>query len=699
MGKGAFFLAVLWLELQLATVAVAGPAVVDDARLSHSATEPQNWLTHGGAHPDWYFSALDKIGVGNVGRLRPAWVVELDTSRGQEATPLIADGTLYTTTAWSKVLAVDAGTGKVKWSFDPDVSGHAAYKSCCDVVNRGPALYMDKLYLSTIDGRLIALNAATGKLVWSVLTVDPAKMYAITGAPRVMQGRVLIGNGGGELGSRGYVSAYDASSGKMLWRFYTVPGSPEAAPDGAASDSALNNIARSTWRGHTYEAGGGGQVWNAITPDEKLGQIYVGTANPFPWNPKFRSGQQNDYLFTDSIVALDARTGRYRWHYQEVPDDAWDYDAAEDMILLDTRIDGQDRQVLMQAAKDGFFYVLDRKTGKLLSATAYVEGITWASGVDQVSGRPLVNPGASYENGAFNMSPGPAGAHSWRPTSYNPGTGLVYIPSSEAPFRIAGADSYKFEDGVDDIGIAMRAPAVAQKGPASVARAAEFLVAWNPLARRYAWKVPTVGGGGVLSTGGNLVFQGQHRKGTAGELVAYRADTGQQLWSFSMPNAVLTGPVTYSVAGEQYVAVMAGAGGSADLISRGSNAALTPAAGKLIAFKLDGTANLPDDPPEAPAAQKVSVAVSAQEVEKGANLYARYCSRCHARDAQSRNVIPDLRRVPPLNDAAAWQAIVIDGALEPAGMIGWKHFLSVQDAEDIRAYVASQARDLAALPH
>ena len=692
MTKRISLLSALWLGLQLEAALAAPHAIVDDARLSKAASEPQNWLAHGGAHPDWYFSALNEIDATNVGRLRPAWFVELDTSRGQEATPLVADGTLYTTTAWSKVLAVDARTGRVKWRFDPKVPGHAGYKSCCDVVNRGPALYQANLYISTIDGRLIALSAATGKLLWSVLTVDPARMYAITGAPRVMQGKVIIGNGGGELGARGYVSAYDASNGKLLWRFYTVPGTSGEASDGAASDVALTQIARPTWSGYSYESGGGGQVWNAIAPDPRLGQIYIGTANPFPWNPKFRSTQQNDYLFTDSIVALDARTGKYRWHYQEVPDDAWDYDATEDMILLDARIDGEDRPVLMQAAKDGFFYVLDRKTGKLLSATAFVERMTWASGVDMTSGRPLINPESSYAEGSFTAHPGPNGAHSWRPSSYDPLTGLVYIPTAETGIRFTGEESYEFQEGADDLGVEAT-PVVGGNAPAD-RRPSEYLLAWNPLARRREWQVPTVGGGGVLSTAGNLVFQGQHRKGTAGEFVAYSADTGKQLWSFSTPNAVLTGPVTYSVAGEQYVAVMTGAGGSADLFLPGSATPFMSTTGKLIAFKLDGTATLPPDPQEAPPVWPVTVTASEQAVHEGSVLYAKYCVRCHGRGAKSRNVVPDLRRVPPLGDAAAWKAIVIDGALEEGGMIGWKRFISAQDAENIRAYVAAQAQEL-----
>ena len=680
MSKKTSFCGALWLGLQLGVALAAPHAIVDDARLSKAAAEPQNWLAHGGAHADWYFSALDKLTPANVGRLRPAWVVDLDTSRGQEATPLIADGTLYTTTAWSKVLAVDARTGRVKWSFDPKVPGHAGYKSCCDVVNRGPALYGSNLYISTIDGRLIALNAATGKSVWSVLTVDPARMYAVTGAPRVMQGKVIIGNGGGELGSRGYVSAYDAANGKLLWRFYTVPGSAEATADGAASDATLARIARPTWSGYSYASGGGGQVWNAITPDVRFGQIYIGTANPFPWNPRFRSTQHNDYLFTDSIVALDARTGEYRWHYQEVPDDAWDYDATEDMILLDARIDGEERAVLMQAAKDGFFYILDRKTGKLLSATAFVDGMTWASGVDAVSGRPVINPGSSYAEGVtVSVNPGPNGAHSWRPSSYNPVTGLVYIPTAETGIQLSGEKSYEFHEGLDDLGViavfgvppaaggnslaARGKPSVAAVNPPAAAvnpataagtppaaavnlpaaagtrpaarGAAEYLQAWNPLTRRREWRVPTVGGGGVLSTAGNLVFQGQHRRNTAGEFDAYRADTGERLWSYSTPNAVLTGPVTYSVAGEQYVAIMTGAGGSADLLVRGFGTTLTSSPGKLIAFKLDGTATLPPDPPAAPPAWPVTLTASEQQVHEGAILYR---STAYAATAGTRNL-------------------------------------------------------------
>jgi quinohemoprotein ethanol dehydrogenase len=709
----AFLYCVVSWMLPMCGSAAASPsttgAAIDDVRLSHAADEPQNWLAHAGAYPDWYYSSLGRINANNVKDLKPAWYFDLDTTRGQEATPIVADDVLYTTTAWSKVYAIDARTGKQRWFFDPKVPGPSGYKSCCDVINRGPAVYEGRVYISTIDGRLIALDARNGKPVWSTLTVDQSRMYAITGAPRAMRDRIIIGNTGGETGARGYVSAYDAKTGKLVWRFYTVPGDPNKGADGAASDEVLARLARPTWFGQWYEAGGGGVVWNAITLDAELNRIYIGTGNPFPWNPKFRSEGKGDNLFTDSIVALDADTGRYLWHYQEVPGDAWDFDATEDMMLVQASIDGQPRQLLMQAGKDGYFYVLDRQTGKLLSADPFVSGITWARGVDPVTGRPLVDAKGDYAEEPFDGSPGPSGAHSWRPSAYSPKTGLVYIPASENSLRYVGVQKYKYEEGVDDLGINKggASSAAADKsaagavpaGPATKATTPvtrEYLLAWDPLSRKAAWRAPSDGGGGVLATGGNLVFQGQHRNGTAGELVAYRADTGERLWSYATPNAILTGAISFSVGGEQYVAVMSGAGGSADLITRGSNQELAPNIGRLVAFKLGGNSTLPADPPPAPPANPPEQAGSAQAIGDGAATYGRYCSRCHGSGARSHNVVPDLRRSPALTDQALWRSIVIDGVLKDVGMIGWAKFISPADAENVRAYVGSEARQLSA---
>lgn len=685
MGLGA-----LWMGLDPLDAAPAGsfPPVPPGTE------DPQNWSRHGGAQVDWYYSPLDQINVANVKDLRPAWFFQVDTSRGQEATPLVIDGVLYVTTAWSKVYALDARTGKKLWFFDPAVPGPSGYKSCCDVVNRGPAVYEGKVIISTVDGRLIALDAKTGKLSWSAVTVDQQGMYAITGAPRVMRGKVFIGNGGGETGVRGYVSAYDVSTGHLAWRFYTVPGDPQQGPDRAASDEALQNIASPTWKGQAFSSGGGGAVWNAIATDDQLNRVYVGTGNPFPWNPRFRGAGHGDNLFSSSILALDADTGRYVWHYQEVPGDAWDYDATEDMILTESKgRDGAELHLLMQASKDGFVYVLDRASGKLLSADPFVEGIDWADGVDLATGRPRTYTRAYYEDAPFTGSPGPAGAHTWKPSAYSALTGLLYIPTLESAARFEGVEKYQFTEGVDDLGIVKGAPPAHSGAQApALPKRQSFLVAWSTRAHKVQWRTPVEGGGGVLATGGNLVFQGGHRNNTAGVLSAYRADTGQRLWSYETPNAILTGAISYSIRGEQYIAVMSGAGGSDDLFSRSPGPVLTPSPGRLLVFKLGGHASFPPEPPPLPP---VSTAVqqpsSPQSVVAGAALYSRFCSRCHGGETHSRDVVPDLQRSGALNSETAWRAVVIDGALHNAGMISWKRFLTPQDAQDIRAYVTSQA--------
>jgi quinohemoprotein ethanol dehydrogenase len=685
----------------------ASPAqfgAIDDGRLANAPAEPQNWMAHGGPYPEWYYSPLDHVNVDNVQRLAPAWSFDFDTIRGQEATPIVVDGVLYTTTAWNKTYALDAKSGRQLWFYDPKVPGELGYKACCDVINRGPAVYRGKVFISTVDGRLIALDARTGKLVWSVNTVGRQKMYSISGAPRVMRGKVIIGNSGGEFGVRGYVSAYDVRTGKLAWRFYTVPDAPAKGPDGAASDEALKRIASPGWSGNWYKYGGGGAPWNSIVCDPELNRVYVGTSNPYPWNQKYRSDGKGDNLFTDSIIALDADTGRYVWHYQETPGDSWDYDATEDMVLAEITVAGRTRKVLMQAPKNGFFYVLDRKNGKLISADPFVAGITWATGVDAVTGRPNVDPNARYANGPFEARPSAEGAHNWYPSAYSPKTRLVYIPAAENSLVYAGVDHFENIEGIDNLGIQMGPPPQSKGGaPASAASTPKgppasqfYLLAWDPVARKAAWHVP-VRGGGVLATGGGLVFQGRHRNGTAGELDAYRADSGQKLWSYQTPNAILTGAISYSVDGEQYIAVVAGAGGGPDLVAS-TGAVLAQQPGRVYAFKLDGKATLAPDPPPAPAANPPSQTGSNEDVNRGQISYGKYCARCHGFGINSSNIVPDLRRSAALTDQDLWKNIVIGGVLKNAGMIGWSRFLSPQDAEAIRSFVASEARRLADEP-
>ena len=403
-------------------------AAVDAARLIGADTEPGNWMAPGRTYGEQHFSPLNKIDADNVKGLGLAWYYDLDVAhRAQEATPLVIDGVMYITGAWSKVFALDAKTGAPLWTYDPKVPGQVGVNACCDTVNRGVAAWKGRVYLGTLDGRLIALDAASGKPVWQVATVPGGARYTITGAPRVVKGMVLIGNGGAEMGMRGYVSAYDADTGRQIWRFYTVPGDPSKPFESPALEKAAR-----TWSGEWWTLGGGGPVWDSMAYDPALDLIYIGVGNGTPWN---RSKVQGDSLYLTSIVALKAATGEYVWHYQTTPGDEWDYDACSPLILADLTIDGAKRGVIMQAPKNGFFYVLDRATGELLSADPYVV-TNWAKSVDSKTGRPVIESAARYsENGKpFVAMPGPGGGHSWQPMSFSPVTQQLYMPVTELSF-------------------------------------------------------------------------------------------------------------------------------------------------------------------------------------------------------------------------------------------------------------------------
>lgn len=651
-------------------------AAVDDARMLAAASDPDNWLVNGGTFQGGYYSKLSEINEQTVKTLGPAWYFEFDTNRGQESEPLVVDGVMYVTTAMSKVYALDAVTGKQIWFYDPMVSGADVAKACCDAVNRGAAVYKGKVYVGTLDGRLVALDAATGKEVWTAQTFDKTKRYTITGAPRLARGLVVIGSGGADMNARGYVSAYDAVTGKLVWRFFTVPGNPADGPDKVASDDVLRDKALPTWFGEWWKWGGGGTAWNSISYDPEFDQFLIGTGNASPWPQQIRSAGKGDNLFLVSIIAVDAKTGKYKWHYQQNPGDSWDYSAVMPMVLTEMNFGGKQRKVVMQAPKNGFFYILDRSNGELLSANPTVSSITWASRIDMATGRPVEAPNVHYDNGTFRLSPSPPGAHNWYPMAFSPLTRLVYMATRETYTDIGMQKDYRPEEFTSNNG-------VTQKGGPIEA----YLAAFDPATGKTIWKDPGVGGG-TLATASGLVFRA---KGAFyGTLVAYRATDGKILWQHDMPSGSYQAPITYRVNGVQYVAITTGQGGPGLL--RGFPLAFERTPGRMVVFKLGGKAKLPADAGAAPPLNPSSETFTAAQVTKGSSLFLRYCQRCHGRETVSANVVPDLRRSGALTDKDVWKSVVYDGVLESQGMVGWSFTLSQDDVEALRAYVNDRAK-------
>jgi quinohemoprotein ethanol dehydrogenase len=662
-------------------------AAVDAARLL-AANEPANagqWMSYGRDYAEQRFSPLKRINTDTVGRLGLAWFADFDTRRGQESTPIVVDGVIYVTTAWSKIYAYQAKTGRELWKFDPKVPGEWAVNACCDVVNRGVAAWNGKVYIGTIDGRLIAVDAATGKPVWDVLTIPRGEPYAITGAPRVVKGLVLIGNGGAEFSTRGYVSAYDAESGKMVWRWYTVPGDP-----GKPFENPQMEQAAKTWGGQWWKAGGGGTVWDGITYDPVTDLVFIGTGNGGPWPAEIRDpGGKGDHLFLSSIVALKPMTGEYVWHYQQVQRDSWDYTAVQQITVADLEIEGRKRHVIMQAPKNGYFYVLDAASGELISAQPIVP-LNWSTGIDMKTGRPIMNPAARYDvtGKGFIAVPHFGGAHSWPPMSYSPITGLVYIPTMEVSYPFVAAEQDDNPMG-QKLSISFAGSASMLKDPKALRVDKGYLLAWDPVKQQEAWRVShdvAFGGrggrsGGTLATAGGLVFAGNSDQE---EFAAYRADTGQRLWGSPAYTGVLAGPSTFEIEGEQYVAVVAG--------FRFTGNYWAPNHSRLLVFKLDGTAKLPEPLPVPDPVLDPPPAFGTPEViAHGQQVYGRLCSTCHGGEGVSRGMFPDLRYTAALGSADAFKTIVIDGALTQNGMVSFAAALQPDEPEAIRAYLVARA--------
>jgi quinohemoprotein ethanol dehydrogenase len=666
---------------------------LDGARIVAADSEPQNWLAHGRTYGEQRFSPLAKINNDNVKDLGLAWTYETGTIRGLEASPIVVDGVMFATGSWSKVYALDARSGEELWTYDPEVPGEWGRKPCCDVVNRGVAVWKGRVYVGTLDGRLVSLDAKTGKPVWDINTIDRSKPYTITGAPRIVKGKVIIGNGGGELGVRGYITAYDAETGKQLWRFYTVPGDPRQPVENEHLKAALP-----TWKpagsGMKYwEIGGGGTAWDSIAYDPDLDLIYVGTGNGSPWSRFVRSPGGGDNLYLSSIVAIKPDTGELAWHFQTTPGDTWDFTATQHIILADLEIGGAIRKVAMQAPKNGFFYVLDRATGEFISGKPFVPQ-NWTTGLD-AKGRPVEDPRNSYRNRPAVVYPAPIGGHNWQPMAFNPQTKLVYIPVQEnaQPFVLAKNDG-DIRLGVWNIGIDLTAATqlavkAIMEGKPLPAKGA--LLAWDPINQKEVWRAnhPTHWNGGMLTTAGNLVFQGLGD----GTFNAWSADKGEKLWSIDAKLGIIAPAVTYEIGGEQYVTVLAGWGGAQVALAPEPAAAVNKYGnnGRIYTFKIGGQKTI--DAPvieRTPLAKPPEVTASAAVVQRGNVAYDRYCAVCHGGLAMSGGILPDLRYSSP-EVLGRYKEIVLDGELKANGMASFADHLKLDDVEAIKAYVLTLA--------
>lgn len=681
------------------TEASATFADVTDARLDNAEATPTEWLSYGFDREETRHSPLAGISRDNVADLGVAWTYDLATSRGVESTPIVIDGVMYVTSAWSVVYALDAKTGDELWVYDPDVDRAVGVNACCDVVNRGVAVYEGKLYLGVIDGRVEALDAKTGDVIWSKVTVDQSRPYTITGAPRVVDGKVLIGNGGAELGVRGYLNAMDAETGDLIWRFYTVP-SPDKQPDGAVSDSAFEQVGNVTWgdTGAWTTDGGGGTVWDSIIYDEVNDTVIFGVGNGSPWNQAIRDPSGLDNLFLSSIVAVDADSGEYKWHFQTTPGDNWDYTATQTLIIatLPMGENGADRRVVMQAPKNGFFYVIDAETGEFVAGNNYVP-VNWATGLS-AEGRPIEVPEARYAEIPYLQTPGPLGGHNWHPMAFNPDVGLAYIPAQEIPQAYATDprfqdNSTKWNTGADF------AAGVPQVIPSEVFKFLRSglkgrLIAWDPVANEARWAVEHNGpwNGGVLSTAAGLVFQGKLN----GEFAAYDAATGEELWVADVKSGAASGPGTFEIDGEQYVTITTG-WGSAYLLSAGAVAApqaVPPSVGKVVTFKVGADGTIPDiEVAMIDATPKTEEFGTEAQLTTGLVQYARNCTVCHGPFAVSAGVLPDLRWSSYASSEEAWKGVLIDGNLQSIGMVSFADVLSEEEVEAIRAYVIQQAHN------
>jgi PQQ-dependent dehydrogenase (methanol/ethanol family) len=693
-----YLLVIATALMSLASHANSQPAAqtVNESNIMNPGGE---WLSHGRTYREQRFSPLDSVNRDNVDELDLVWSFKFDTARGMEATPIVHDGVIYVSTGWSHVHAIDARSGEELWHYDAKIPKAQLAKTCCGPVNRGVAIWQEdsdsplQVFFGALDGRLIALDAATGMENWSVQSTPTDGNYSVTGAPRIVKGMIIIGNGGAELGVRGYVSAYDVTTGEMKWRFYTVPGDRNKPQENAALEAALE-----TWSGDEWYklGGGGGTAWDSLVYDPELDLLYIGTGNGSPWNRELRSPGGGDNLYLSSIVALRPDTGEYVWHYQVTPADNWDYTATQQMVLAELEIEGEMRSVIMQAPKNGFFYVLDRKTGELLSAEKFGR-VTWATHVDMETGRPVESKFANYqENGGSFIWPSPYGAHNWQPMSFSTKTGLMYIPVQSIPSYFSAVKEVMYRVNRWNTGVDLntnRDPKSWVAGRASAdALIYGELVAWDPVKRKRAWKVhhSKPSNGGILSTAGDLVFQGTWD----GTFAAYDAYNGKKLWQYKSDSAVLAGPMTYELDGEQYIAVAQGSGGTVmitvgdELMKKKTNQ------NKLLVFKkgrFNQTVSLASNELATIKALGHKVNSDPVVIKQGESLYHNNCASCHGINALSNYVVPDLRYMSEQTHSD-FASIVIGGTRTHKGMIGFYETLGLDDVDAIHAYLANKQK-------
>jgi quinohemoprotein ethanol dehydrogenase len=672
-----------------------GAAAVDGKRLIDADKEPGSWLGVGRTYSEQRFSPLNQINDKNVTSLGLAWYADIDTERGQEATPIIVDGVLYVTTAWSMVKAFDIHSGAKLWEFDPKVDKAKGADACCDVVNRGVAAWKGKIYLGALDGRLIALDGKTGAQIWSVQTTDTNLPYTITGAPRIVKGKVIIGNGGAEYRVRGYLTAYDAETGKLDWRWYAVPGDPSLK-----FEQPELEMAAKTWKGEWWKLGGGGTPWDGVVYDPELDTLYIGTGNGDPWNQSIRSPGGGDNLFLASVVALDPNNGKYKCHFQETPGETWDYTSTQPLIIAELKYPTGKRKVILHAPKNGFFYVLDAKTCQPVAVEKFAPN-NWATGWDHKTNRPIENPETRFDKTgkAAIVWPAALGMHNWHPMAYSPVTGYVYIPVQVSNTIYAGPKEFKVNMNGWNTGTDFSAGQDLYKQPGAPKPGSieSYILAWDPVSMKEVWRIPNevYGSSGILATNGNLIFSGNHK----GEFAAYDATTGKRLWSAPAGARVVAAASTFTVDGQQQVAVLAGARGLPPDQLRTSGVSANNS--RLLVFKAGGNAVLPDSMPAgvvAPAAAKIDpplLTASNETVAAGEQSFALNCSACHGRNTvpAAGSIAPDLRYSALIKTADQFKRVVVDGERVSRGMPGFKGTLREGEADAILAYIIKRAND------